>query len=202
MFIAFEGPDLSGKSTQVDLLVRRLRGCGHSVLHLAFPSKAPFGRMARECIWNPTLTLEAETPRARALLTQACMLADRCTAAVEIQVAVSRGTLVVADRWTMSGEIYGEAEGLDRDLLLRSQYLLPAPEMWFLLSAPVDVLVSRMLARGGQDRYEERPFLERVSTLYARCPQAVFAIDGDRPQERIADEIWGHVATFLRRQSG
>jgi dTMP kinase len=197
MFIVLEGPDFVGKTTQAALLADRLRGGHYDVLHLAFPSTSAFGAAARRCLKMPH-----DDTAFRAVLTQACMTADRYTAAGGIQAHLKRGGIVVSDRWTPSGLIYGEVDGLDPEWLAVSQASLPVPDLQILLWAPFATLLARGQERIVHDRYEDRVFARQVWEHYdrLRADKAWFVVDADRTQDQISASISGHVAAFLRKR--
>jgi len=79
MFIALEGPDCSGKTTQVVNLVNRLRAfSGCEVLRIDCPTGSPAGSAARACLkqgldWK-MISSDPLLPR---ILIQSAMVADR-----------------------------------------------------------------------------------------------------------------------------
>jgi dTMP kinase len=204
MFIAFEGPDLVGKTTQVKLLVDRLRSTGHETLHLVIPSNAEFGEAARSCLTIRDLPLAERT---RAVVTQACMIADRYAAAPEIARQLLRGRIVVADRWALSGQIYGEVDGLEPQLIKEVQAYLPSPDLEIVLTSPLEVLLERAKARSGLDRYErDSDFMRRILWRYNHCaeggPEYREVLNGNSDRDGLASVIWGRVAALLRRKWG
>lgn len=56
LFVAFEGIDGSGKSTQVKLLVNRLKEEGHKVYCTSEPTDRPIGAMIRDIFQHKTKT--------------------------------------------------------------------------------------------------------------------------------------------------
>ena len=63
VFITFEGPDGSGKSTQARMLAERLRGEGRAVLESVEPGGTPIGQQIRRILLDPAnkeLTATAE----------------------------------------------------------------------------------------------------------------------------------------------
>jgi dTMP kinase len=202
MFIVLEGPDFVGKTTQVALLAEKLR-VNSDVLQLAFPSSGLFGVAVRECL--DSLGLELEEHSVQAVVTQACMLADRYAAVPGIRAHLRRGGVVLADRWTLSGTIYGAVDGLAPDLIDSAQAELPQPDMLFVLHAPLEVLLARAQGRPGHDRYENAAFLKKIVEVYDQLrhntsgPYRVH-VKADHPPEQIAQAILGHVAAFLRKR--
>ena len=66
MFITFEGPEGSGKTTQIRLLSQYLTGRGHNVLPLREPGSTPIGDQIRAVLHD--MKNQAMDPRAELLL--------------------------------------------------------------------------------------------------------------------------------------
>jgi dTMP kinase len=198
MFIILEGPDGVGKTAQAKRLAERLRGDGHNVLRLAFPTDSPTGRAARLCVrahWREVTS----DPRFQAIVMQSVMVADRYGAVAMIRSALHVGGMVIADRWTPSGTIYGSVDGLDGGWIADTQALLPKADLYLLLDASIDTICTRLQARGAAPgRYENRQFQDRVRSQY-QALWALHAHDGwkvvnaDRTEVEMHAEIWQHV---------
>lgn len=105
-FIAFEGGDGAGKSTQVRLLSEWLEGQGYERLVTYEPGGTPAGKRMRELL----LHSGSLTPRAEALL----FAADRAQhVETVVRPALGRGEVVVTDRFSDSSVAY---QGGGRDL--------------------------------------------------------------------------------------
>jgi dTMP kinase len=202
-FIALEGPNGCGKSTQAKLLVAHLRGQGQDVLHLKFPSKAsPAGLAAHWILGHVATGIEA---RHRATMLQSCMLADRYGFVPEIRRHLVRGGFVVVERWASSGLIYGLLDHLDVGWLHATQAQLPAPDLNILLRVPLDVLVSRVHIASPfkRDEYENATALSALRDAYDRLwaandPKAWVSIDGTQVETRVTKEILVLIAHFTR----
>jgi len=114
MFITLEGPDGSGKSTQVAPLVEFLRQQGYSVL----PTREPGGTVISDQVRNVLLNRpenSAMHPRTEILL----FLASRAQLVEErIRPALLEGTIVLCDRYADSTLAYqGYGHGVDLDTL-------------------------------------------------------------------------------------
>jgi dTMP kinase len=109
-FIAFEGADGAGKTTQARLLAEHLRALGIEVVEVREPGGTPAGEHVR------TLLLDSDAPlggRAEALLFAAAraQLVDDV-----IAPALARGATVIADRYVGSSLVYqGVVRGVGAD---------------------------------------------------------------------------------------
>src|SRR5712671_235069 len=107
VFIVLEGGEGSGKSTQSAILARRLRGEGRDVVETFEPGGTARGALLRSVLLDDETPLD---PRSELLL----LAADRAQHVSElIAPAVSRGAVVVCDRFSPSSLVYqGVARGL------------------------------------------------------------------------------------------
>jgi dTMP kinase len=169
MFIALEGPDCAGKTTQAEKLVNRLRAfAGCEVLPITCPTGSPAGHAARACLkqgidWKSIFN----DPLLPETLIQSAMIADRYGVVGAIQECIRCGGVVVADRWKQSGEIYGAVDGLDVDWITASQSSLPDPDLNILLDLNVEEISSRLKSRGAApEMYENIDFQRQVAKRY------------------------------------
>lgn len=146
MFITFEGPDGSGKTTQVAQTVARLRAEGHHVLHTREPGGTAIGDQIRHILHD--MQNQAMTPRAELLLFNA----SRAQLVEEaIRPHLATGGLVICDRFFDSTLAYqGYGHGLDLALLRQVIDFATGglrPDLTLLLDiAPEDGLQRRLSA--------------------------------------------------------
>ena len=211
MFIVLEGPDCSGKTTQAELLTKRLRGNTADVLHLAFPSKSPAGVAARKLLQLDRLFAESVDSGLPKVLLQSAMITDRYSAVGSIQDCLRLGGVVVADRWNESSLVYGGEDGLDLDWLAAAQSSLPEPDLHILLDIDVDTIMSRLQSRGKPtERYEQRGFQQRIAVRYRNLwvmrqgPEAKGwrAVDGRVPESAVAEAIYHLIVQRQREVAG
>ena len=106
IFIAFEGGDGAGKSTQVRFLAQSFRDAGRQVLVTRQPGGTPLGARIRELLLHG----DHVSPRAEALL----FAADKAHHVDEvIRPALRAGDVVITDRYVDSSVAY---QGAGRDL--------------------------------------------------------------------------------------
>ncbi|NDJ77429.1 MAG: dTMP kinase [Chloroflexi bacterium] len=109
MFITFEGPDGSGKSTQVPLLVDFLRAQGYQVFQTREPGGTPIGDQVRAVLHD---LRNAEMHPHTEILLYAASRAQ--LVAQEIRPRLAAGEIVVCDRYADSTLAYqGYGHGLD-----------------------------------------------------------------------------------------
>lgn len=195
-FVAFEGGDASGKSTQAERLAVRI-----DALLTREPGGTPAGEAIRTLFLDPaTGDLDART---EALLLAAARAQH---AATVIRPALAHGRHVVTDRYLYSSVAYqGHARGLDpddvRNLSLWGTDDLE-PDAVVLLDLPVDVARTRV-AGVAPDRLESEDgtFHQRVREGYlaqaAAEPERWLVIDADRPPDQVWHDVWAELTDRL-----
>ena len=95
LFIVFEGPDKSGKSTQARLLADTLRGRGHEMLHTREPGGTSVAEGVRKVLLDPALSID---PLAELFLYEASRAQHTSE---KIRPALEAGKIVISERFTM-----------------------------------------------------------------------------------------------------
>lgn len=195
-FIALEGGEGAGKSTQTRLLAQALEARGQPCVI----TREPGGTPGAEAIRALLLGLEGEGWHARA---EALLFAAARSDHVErlIQPALAQGKWVICDRFVDSSRAYqGGAGGLsDADVLalhqVGSQGLLP--DLTLLIEVSPEVSAARTAARdlGGADRIGGRgaEYHARVAAAFAALAEAEPArfarIDGDGSADQVHAQV-------------
>lgn len=190
IFIAFEGGDGAGKSTQVRFLAQAFRDAGRIVLVTRQPGGTPLGSRIRDLLLHG----DHVSPRAEALL----FAADKAHHVDEvIRPALGAGDVVISDRYVDSSVAY---QGAGRDLGAAEVHDL---QMWAVdrlvpdLTVIVDISAAegRRRRSGTHDRLESEAddYHEAVRSHFlamaAGNPDRYLVVDGtDSP-----DEIYARV---------
>jgi dTMP kinase len=178
LFITFEGPDGSGKTTQIELLAERLRDQGHEVLITREPGGTSIGDQVRAVVHdvkNVDMTRETEF-----------LLYSASRAQLVRQVIrphLKRGGTVLCDRFADSSMAYqGYGRELDLDLVrCITQFATGGlcPDLTVYLDLPVEVGLQRKesahAAQAGEwNRLDQQTldFHQRVRQGYLRMAEA------------------------------
>ena len=197
-FIAFEGGEASGKSTQA---VRLASALGAVLTHE--PGGTELGRSIRRLVLGPG-GAEPVDSRAEALL----LAADRAQhVATVIRPALLAGHHVVTDRYAGSSLAYqGYGRGLPvPDVRRLSDWATDGlwPDLVVLLRVPFEVARARMASsRGGPDRVEAAgdEFHQRVeegfAALAAESPDTWRLVDALGSIDEVASRVMEVVGAF------
>jgi dTMP kinase len=132
----------------------------------------------------------------RALILQSLMTTNRLEFAKMLQSYQVANRFLFLDRYYGSGFVYGEADGLDFEYLLKIHWTLPAPALWILVDIPAEESARRRPER--RDEYEKREgFMAKVREGYLRLfrersknlPGTWKVIDGIGTQEEVHERI-------------
>ncbi len=191
LFIAFEGGEGSGKSTQTKLLKKWLEDEGHSVLLSREPGGTPLGKDLRNILLDHKTG--AISPRAEALL----YAADRAHHVFSvIRPALEAGDIVITDRYFDSSIAYqGAGRILEPGEVARiSRWATESlfPTLTIILDLPADLGLGRLKRK---DRLEVEPlaFHERIRQEYLQLalldPERYLVVDARMSIEDIHHAI-------------
>jgi dTMP kinase len=208
VFISFEGTEGSGKSTQLRLLVQRLRMEGYPVVENQEPGGTAIGKQIRRILLDPEYAEMAA--RTELLL----MFASRAQAASEVICpALAKGAVVVSDRFTDSTLAYqGEGRGLGFELVRRAHEIAVGSLMPDLTIC-IDIDIKDGLARANRRNEDQTgndesridqhglAFHERVQAGYRKIaaeePERFRMVDGGGSPSVVSERIWNVVLLSL-----
>jgi dTMP kinase len=195
-FIAFEGGEGTGKSTQSKLLAKWLEQEGETVLLSREPGGTELGKDLRKILLGHETG--AISPRAEALL----YAADRAHHVFSvIRPGLDRGDVVITDRYFDSSAAYqGAGRVLNPSEVARiSRWATESlyPTLTILIDVPATIGLARLKSL---DRLEAEPreFHERVRQEFLQIalmdPERYLVVDGTQTVEEIHTEIIARVA--------
>jgi dTMP kinase len=204
MFITLEGPEGSGKSSQLPELAAFLRGAGYEVIVTREPGGTAVGDQIRDVLMK--MENVSIVPRTEILL----FLAARAQHVEElIRPALAEGKVVLCDRYgdsTLAYQGYGHATDLETlRLLLDFATGGLRPDLTLLLDVPVSEGMARKRENDSEwnrlDAYTEA-FHERVRqgylSLAAAEPDRWQIIDASQTKQTVQDEMRAAVLSRLQ----
>jgi dTMP kinase len=199
LFVAFEGGEGVGKSTQIVAAAKWLRELGHDVVETREPGGTPLGGELRRLLLDPAGQV---APRAEALL----YAADRAQHVESvIRPALDAGQIVLTDRYVDSTLAYqGAGRGLDNTRLVTTWATGGlVPDLTVLLDLDPSVGLRRAGARATPDRLEAASlaFHEAVRSgflaLAAEVPERYAVIDAGGDPDAVEAAVREAIAAHL-----
>lgn len=215
IFIALEGTNGSGKSTQFDLIVDRLKKNGYKVEELRFPRyDQPSSYFIKEYLAGNLGKPEKIGPYTASMF----FTMDRYRAAKQIRKALEEGKVVVADRFTGSnmahqGILFDNPEErrgffIWLDQIEFEMFKIPRPDISLVLRVPAEIAIKNVSRRGNKKDIHEsdtehmRKSVEVYDNLCQLFPKDFKQIDCVRSGEIldkkiINDQIWETMKSYL-----
>lgn len=203
MFITFEGPEGSGKSSQLPALASFLESRGYDVVSTREPGGTRIGNQIREILMRMDNT--ELHPRTEILLFQAA----RAQLIEELILpSLADGKVILCDRYgdsTLAYQGYGHGLDLDRlKMILEFATNGLKPDLTILLDVDVMVGLKRKKAKEEWNRMDafELSFHERVRKGYHELVNQEQArwkiVDASQSQEQVQEDIRQIVLEALR----
>ena len=199
LFISVEGPDGSGKSTQIDLLKKYIEDRGRTVVFTREPGGTPIGEKIRTIILDPENT-EMD------YLTEAMLYAASRAQHVHevIRPALKRGDVVICDRFVDSSIAYqGFGRELGQVVAIINSFAISecVPDVTLLFKLDPTVGISRIKREQDRLEMEDLEFHKRVYEGYLEVekanPERVVGIDAGRDIDEIHKEIIEKIGKLL-----
>ncbi len=205
LFIVMEGPDGSGKTTQINLLKEYLEEAGYECLITREPGGTVIGEEIRQLILNPEH--KEMSPVTEMLL----YAASRAQLVHEvIGPALEEGKIVISDRFVDSSIVY---QGIARKLGISTVSAVNAPGIGiyrpdgiFFIDLSETEGLRRKKEQKNLDRMEQEgiDFHHMVSEGYRKVLSGrpeVMKIDGGRSIDTIQKKIRNHVDELLKKKN-
>jgi len=202
LFIAFEGIDGSGKSTQVKMLSDNLKKDGHKVYATFEPTDSPIGSVIRNIFKH---RIEADHRTIAALF-----VADRLDHLLNktngILKKMEEGYTVITDRYYFSSYAY-HGTHMPLDWVIEANSLsaeLLRPDLNIYIDIAPETGMKRLNnGRSSIELYETNENLINVKDKYfeamelLKFKENIFITDGNRSPELVAADIWKEVSQIV-----
>ena len=204
IFITFEGPDGSGKTTQIKLLAEYLRERGMKVLTTREPGGTKISEDIRAIILDPANT---EMDGMTEALLYAAARAQHV--AQLIKPALEEGCAVLSDRFMDSSIAYqGYARRLGDSIRVINEYAVAGtqPDLIFFMDLDPEVGLKRACRRKALDRLEKesldfhRAVYEGYLELAKIYADRYAVIDASRSADEVFEEIKARTEEYLGKR--
>ena len=202
LFITFEGPDGSGKTSVATAVCERLQQQGYEVVHTREPGGIEISEEIRNIILDPKNT--AMDARTEALL----YAASRRQHLVEkVFPAMKEGKIVICERFldsSLAYQGYGRQLGFDEVLSINLFAIENTyPDMTIYLDVDEEIGLSRLANRSFKDRLDQESidFHHRVSQGYKevlkRFKDRIKIVDASKDKETVIEESMKRILALI-----
>jgi dTMP kinase len=194
IFICIEGLDGCGKTTQAKLLVKELKE-HYDVVYTAEPSKGNIGKFIKDNY------LHAEK-RGSVLVEALLFAADRVDhVEKEILPALSKGRVVVSDRYLYSSYAYQGASGVELEWIetLNKHAILPG--LAIFIDVKPETVVQRLKRK--KSVMEDLETQKKVREVYLKYVQKnrLVRLDGNKSKRAVAKDLLQTAKEFFEKSS-
>lgn len=203
-FIAVEGLDGAGTTTQSALLERALAKAGHKTVLTLEPSHGPIGNIIKHQLRGRLngCADPARNDRQLAYLFAADRHDHLYNATDGIVPLTQRGFTVITTRYHFSSWAYNARTPEDFEVINRLNCDFPLPQVVVYLTVPLEVSLARLAKRDVREFYEKEEELLRVSRNYEKMfdhiPERVVRAESVGDPEVVAAGIFDKVIALLR----
>jgi len=202
LFIALEGIDGSGKSTQTKLLTEKLTAQGHKVYSTFEPTDNAIGKMIRNIFRGEV--------KADHRVIAGLFVADRLDHLLNEEYGIVKkleaGYTVICDRYCFSSYAY-QGVHMDMDWVIQANAMSAQtlrPDINIFIDVSPEISMQRL--NSSRDNIEIYETLDNLKLVRAKYEEAftklqraenIFKVNGDRTPDLIAGDIWNKVASML-----
>ena len=201
-FIALEGIDGSGKSTQIKLLMERLAGMGVKCYETREPTDSPIGSLIRQMLTG-RITADKKVVASLFIADRADHLLNKTDGILEM---INSGTSVITDRYYFSSYAYNGID-INMDWVIQANAIsadILRPTLNVFLDIPVKSAMERIYSgRFRTELYETEERLTAVRAKYfeafdkLRDVENVAVIDADADIHTVGESIWNTVSRLF-----
>ena len=204
-FVAIEGLDGAGTTTQTRRVAAALRDHDQSVSTSREPSDGPVGMLIRQMLSKRITVVDAQGDHRPVNRDTLALLfaADRLDHLdAQVRPALARGEVAITDRYYHSSLVYQGTIDDDTDDSVVDTWVellnerAQTPDLTVFLDASARLAMDRLDDRSTRDIYESQQRLQRFEQRYRQVMELlddrgepILRLDADRPPEELTDEI-------------
>lgn len=201
-FIAFEGIDGSGKSTQIQYLMEKLKENNIYYYTTMEPTDSPIGSLIHQIMMGRIKTDNK--------VIAALFVADRLDHLLNdingLKAKIDEGITVISDRYYFSSYAYHSVDMPMKWVIQANDQCkrILQPTVTVFIDVDPDVAIERIAKnRFHQELFEKKSRLVKVREKYfeafkrERDNENIIVVDGNKQPAEIADEIWKKVQIYF-----
>jgi dTMP kinase len=200
VFVTFEGPEGSGKTTQLRILAERLKKAGRDVVETQEPGGTSIGVQIRHVLLDSKNRELCPTAELLLMFASRAQNVDQC-----ILPALSAGRMVLSDRFTDSTLVYqGAGRGLGPEVVYELDRIACrglVPDLTLVIDIDIETGLARARGRSvrtedPETRIEEQElgFHRKVREAYRQLasdePRRIRLIDGSQTRDAVSHQVW------------
>src|SRR6476620_430043 len=205
LFIALEGIDGSGKSTQMRFLAEKLTGIGHKVYSTFEPTDGPVGSLIKN-IMRGRVNADHRTIAGLFVADRLDHLLNEVNGIVK---KLDEGYTIITDRYYFSSYAY-HGTHMDMNWVIDANSMsaeILRPDINIFLDVSPETCIQRLSAnRNVIELYETLENLRNVRQKYLESfeklkhEENILVIDGNRSPEVVSVDIWKEIEKILKLQ--
>ncbi len=201
-FIVFEGIDGSGKSSQIEMISKRIQNLNLKVYKTFEPTAGPIGSLIRQMLCGKMKTDQ----RTLALLFAADRMDHLVNEANGIRTKIHGGELVICDRYYFSSYAY-HAQYMDMEWVIHANSLnaeMLRPDLTVFIDVDPEKCFERIKNnRSDFEMYEKIDIMKNVRINYLKAfdhlkdHEKIAVIDGNDTMEHVSDAIFNEIMKII-----
>lgn len=186
ILINIDSVNCAGKSTLVNALIKHYTEKGHKVGTKHFPDyQSPIGALIHKALMKE-IDIDSESM-------QHCANADRLEFTKKVYPNLQKDyTMFFLDRYTSSGLVYGQLEGVDPDVIISGSKNLVKPDVNIILFIEPEIAFERLEQRNeARRKYDNLESIRKANKLYLELNKYIDNceyIDASQTREEVLAE--------------
>ena len=199
VLIAIEGIDGAGKTTQSKILLNKLIESGYPAIRLHEPTEGKWGRKIKNLAKNGR---HKTTPQTELSLFYLDRIED---VSKNIKPSLEKKRVIIMDRYYFSSVAYQSARGLSPNSIEEmNKKIAPVPDVTIIIDLDSEIGLKRIRHTRNMtpNHFERKRYLDRVRQVFLKQfdnRHNVHVIDGNRPIQIVASEIWKIVEPIIQK---
>jgi len=189
--IVIEGIDKAGKTTQANLLLKKLKG--HKCIKFDFPDySTPVGKEIKQFLDGN----RGYSDEVKMML----LSANRWEKKAEIEKIIGEGTSIIMNRYYQSNLVYGISKGLELNWLLGLDEGLPKADLVIVIDIKTNTLVERSKNEITDTFEKDLQLIRKVKRNYRILANKFnwCIIDGEKPVNDVNNEVLKQVNKIVK----